>query len=327
MNKESYKEVIKLKNKKVVVLGGGTGMSTLLKGLKLFPIDITAVVSVSDDGKSTGRLREEFNTVAVGDIRRVITSLSETEPLIEKLMNYRFKTTSDLNGHTVGNLILTALCNITGNVSDGVESLSKVFNLKGKVLPLTEDNVTLAAIMKDNSVVVGEHNITETPKAIKKVFYKEKSTTNPLVIEEIKNADLIILSMGSLYTSVIPNLINSDIKKALRESKAKIMYVCNMMTQPGETEGYTASDHIKALNKYLGKRKVDIVIANDGIISEKITSKYKTEEQKDEVIFDKEEIKKLGVHIIHNNYVDISEGVLRHKIDKLALDIYAYLIK
>ena len=327
MNKESYKEVIKLKNKKVVVLGGGTGMSTLLKGLKLFPIDITAVVSVSDDGKSTGRLREEFNTVAVGDIRRVITSLSETEPLIEKLMNYRFETTSDLNGHTVGNLILTALCNITGNVSDGVESLSKIFNLKGKVLPLTEDNVTLAAIMKDNSVVVGEHNITETPKAIKKVFYKEKSTTNPLVIEEIKNADLIILSMGSLYTSVIPNLINSDIKKALRESKAKIMYVCNMMTQPGETEGYTASDHIKALNKYLGKRKVDIVIANDGIISEKITSKYKTEEQKDEVIFDKEEIKKLGVHIIHNNYVDISEGVLRHKIDKLALDIYAYLIK
>ena len=316
-----------MKNKKVVVLGGGTGMSTLLKGLKLFPLDITAVVSVSDDGKSTGRLREEFNTIAVGDIRRVLTSLSETEPLIENLMNYRFETTSDLNGHTVGNLILTALANITGNMSDGIESLSKVFNLKGKVLPLTEDNVTLAAIMHDNSVVVGEHLITESNKKIQKVFYKEKSTTNPLVLEEIKSADLIILSMGSLYTSVIPNLINNDIKKVLKDSKAKIMYTCNMMTQPGETDDYKASDHIKALNKYLGKRKVDIIIANDGNISDEVVKKYKDSEQKDVVEFDKENLKKQSLHIIHNNYVDISEKVLRHNVDKLALDIYAYLLK
>ncbi len=316
-----------MKNKKIVVLGGGTGMSTLLKGLKLFPLDITAVVSVSDDGKSTGRLREEFNTIAVGDIRRVITALAETEPLIEKLMNYRFVTTSDLNGHTVGNLILTALSNINGNLSDGIESLSKIFNLKGKVLPLTEDNITLCAIMNDNSVVVGEHHITESHKRIKKVFYKEKSTTNPLVLKEIKEADLIILSMGSLYTSVIPNLINSDIKKAIKESNAKIMYICNMMTQPGETDEFKASDHIKSLNKYLGKRKVDIIIANDGIISDDFIKKYKDDEQKDEVLFDKDNLKKLGLHIIHNNYVDISEGVIRHKVDKLALDIYAYLIK
>lgn len=314
-------------NNKVVVLGGGTGMSTLLKGLKLFPLDITAVVAVSDDGKSTGRLREEFNTIAVGDIRRVITSLSETEPLIEKLMNYRFHTTSDLDGHTVGNLILTALSNINGNLSDGIVSLSKVFNLKGKVLPLTEENVVLAGIMKDNSIIVGEHNITESNKGIKRIFYKEKAHTNPLVLEEIKNADLIILSMGSLYTSVIPNLINDDMKKALKNSNAKIMYVCNMMTQPGETDNYKASDHIKVLNKYLGKRKIDIVLVNDGIISDDIINKYKDTEQKDKVLFDKEELKKLGVHIIHNNYVDITEGVIRHKIDKLALDIYAYLIK
>ena len=316
-----------MKNKKVVILGGGTGMSTLLKGLKLFPLDIVAVVSVSDDGKSTGRLREEFNTIAVGDIRRVIISLSETEPLIEKLMNYRFETTSDLNGHAVGNLILTALSNITGNMSDGIESISKVFNLKGKVLPLTEDNVTLSAIMSDGKIIHGEHNITEYNKSIKKVFYNEKSTTNPLVLEEIKNADLIILSMGSLFTSVIPNLINNDIKKEFGKSKAKIMYVCNMMTQPGETDQFKASDHIKALNQYLGKRKVDIIIANDGYISKDIIDKYKASEQKDEVIFDKDNLKKLGLNIIHNNYVDFSEGVLRHKVDKLALDIYAYLIK
>ena len=312
--------------KKVVVLGGGTGMSTLLKGLKLFPLDITAVVSVSDDGKSTGRLREEFNTIAVGDIRRVLVSLSETEPLIEDLMNYRFKTTSDLNGHTVGNLILTALANITGNMSDGIESLSKVFNLKGKVLPLTEDNVTLAATMTDGTKVIGEHNITESHKIIEKVYYQEKATTNPLVLEEVKNADLIILSMGSLYTSVIPNLINDDMKKAIKYSKAKIMYVCNMMTQPGETDNYKASDHIKALNEYLDKRHVDIIVANDGTISQDVIDKYKDTEQKDEVIFDKDNLKKLKLRIIHNNYVDTSNKYLRHKVDKLALDIYAYLI-
>ena len=315
-----------MQNKKVVVLGGGTGMSTLLKGLKLFPLDITAVVAVSDDGRSTGRLREEFNIIAVGDIRQVITSLSETEPLIEKLMNYRFKTTSDLNGHTVGNLLLTALANINGNITSGITSLSKVFNIKGKVLPLTEENVTLAAIMKDNSKIVGEHNITESGKGVKKVFYKEKANTNPLVLNEIKAADLIILSMGSLYTSVIPNLINADMKKALKESSAKIMYVCNMVTQPGETDEFKASDHIKALNKYLGKREVDIIVVNDGNISEAILEKYKTTEQKDKVEFDKDNLKKLDLQIIHNNYVDVSDGLLRHKVDKLALDIYAYLL-
>ena len=316
-----------MKNKKVVVLGGGTGMSTLLKGLKLFPLDITAVVSVCDDGKSTGRLREEFNIIAVGDIRRVLVSLSETEPLVEKLMNYRFETSSDLNGHTVGNLLLTALSNITGNLSDGIESLSNVFNLKGKVLPLTEDYVTLAAQMENGLEVIGEHNITESKQKIKKVYYKEKAKTNPLVLKEIQEADLIILSMGSLYTSVIPNLLNSDIKKTLEKSSAKIMYVCNMMTQPGETDDFKASDHIKILNKYLENRNVDIIVANDGQISKDIKEKYETLEQKDEVIFDKEKLKKLGLKIIHNNYVDIRDDVLRHNVDILSLDIFAFLIK
>lgn len=310
---------------KVVVLGGGTGSSTLLRGLKLFPLDITAVISVADDGRSTGKLRKEFNTVGVGDIRQVITALSDTEPLMEKLMNYRFKTTSDLNGHAVGNLILTALANMNGNLSTGIESLSKVFNLKGKVLPLTEDYVTLKAKMKDNSVIEGEHNITESHKGIKEITYKEKVTTNPLVIDAIKEADLIILSMGSLYTSLIPNLIPNDIKKVIKEAKAKIMYVCNMMTQPGETDNFTASDHIKVINKYL-KRNVDIIICNDGDISQDIIDKYKVEEQKDQVIFDKDQLKKLKIKIIHNNYVDTSTGMLRHKVDKLALDIYGYMI-
>jgi len=310
---------------KVVVLGGGTGSSTLLRGLKLFPLDITAVISVADDGRSTGKLRKEFNTVGVGDIRQVITALSDTEPVMEKLMNYRFNTTSDLNGHAVGNLILTALANMNGNLSTGIESLSKVFNLKGKVLPLTEDYVTLKAKMKDNSIIEGEHNITESHKGIKEITYKEKVTTNHLVIDAIKDADLIILSMGSLYTSLIPNLIPNDIKKTIKEAKAKVMYVCNMMTQPGETDNFTASDHIKVLNKYL-KRNVDIIICNDGEISQDIIDKYKVNEQKDKVIFDKDELKKLKIKIIHNNYVDVSTGMIRHKVDRLALDIYGYMI-
>ena len=310
---------------KVVVLGGGTGSSTLLRGLKLFPLDITAVISVADDGRSTGKLRKEFNTVAVGDIRQVITALSDTEPLIEKLMNYRFKTNSDLNGHAVGNLILTALANINGNLSTGIESLSKVFNLKGRVLPLTEDKVTLKAIMKDDSIIEGEHNITESYKGIKEIYYKENVTTNPLVLDAIADTDLIILSMGSLYTSLIPNLIPNDIKEAIKNSKAKIMYVCNMMTQPGETDNFKASDHIKIINQYL-TRNVDIIVVNDGDIDSNVIEKYKTEEQKDKVVFDKENLKKLNLKIIHNNYVDISSGVLRHKVDKLSLDIYGYMI-
>ena len=216
-------------NKKVVVLGGGTGMSTLLKGLKQFPIDITAIVSVCDDGKSTGRLREEFNTPAVGDIRKVIVSLAEKDSVFGDVINYRFQTTSDLNGHTVGNLILTALSEITGNLSDAIESISKILKLKGRVLPLTEDCVTLMGKMEDGEIIEGEHNITECPKKIKEVYYKEEPVVCEASLKAIRKADLIILSMGSLYTSILPNLICHDILKELEKSNSKIMYVSNMM--------------------------------------------------------------------------------------------------
>ena len=313
--------------KKVVVFGGGTGLSTLLRGLKDYPIDITAVVSVCDDGKSTGILRQEFNTPAVGDIRRVIVSLAETEPLVGDLFNYRFKTNSDLNGHTVGNMLLTALTDMTGNLSDGIEALGKVLNLKGRVLPVTEDNVVLMGKMEDGKVIEGEHNITEYNSNILDVYYKEKPVVNPEVIEAIKKADLIILSMGSIFTSIIPNLLCKEVVRAIDKSKAKVMYVCNMMTQPGETDHFSVSHHVKLLNRYLGKKKVDILIANNGRISEDLIKKYETLEQKDPVYLDIQNVKKLKLKLISNDFVVVENEMIRHDVIKLAFYIYSTLLR
>ena len=312
--------------KKVVVLGGGTGSSTLVRGLKQFPIDLTAIVSVCDDGRSTGVLREEFNIPAVGDIRRVLAAMSETEPLVMELFNYRFHTTSDLDGHTVGNLLLTASSEITGNLSDGIEALSKVFNLKGKVVPLTEDNVVLMGEMEDGTIIEGEHRITEYKSKIKRVFYKEEPTPTKEAVKAIEKADLIVLSMGSLFTSIIPNLICEEILAAMARSKGKIMYVCNMMTQPGETDDFKVSDHVKLLNQYLGKRKVDVVIANNGEIDEEMAKRYESLEQKDPVFFDQKETRRIVKTVIADNYVAVKNNLLRHHVLKVSMHIFGYLL-
>ena len=312
--------------KKVVVLGGGTGTSTLLRGLKEFPIDLTAIVSVCDDGSSTGVLREEFNIPAVGDIRRVLIALSETEPLVRELFNYRFHTTSDLDGHTVGNLLLTASSEITGNLSDGIEALSKVFNLKGKVVPLTEENVILMAEMEDGTVVEGEHNITMAKKEIRRVFYKDEPIPTKEAVDAIRKADLIILSMGSVYTSIIPNLICEEITDAIDKSKAKVLYACNMVTQPGETDDFKVSDHIKLLDQYLGRHKIDVVIANTGKIDEEMAKRYESLEQKDPVELDMEETAKLVETVICDDYVVVKNNLLRHNYMKLSMNIFGYLL-
>lgn len=313
-------------NKKVVVLGGGNGMSTLLRGLKQFPLDLTSIVSVCDDGKSTGILRKEFNTPAVGDARRVLIALSETEPLFEKMFNYRFETEGYLNGHAVGNFLIQAMTDITGSMSEGIKALGKVLNLKGNVIPLTENgDITLVAEMMDGKIIEGEHLITEEKGTIKKVYYKKNPEINKQAIQAIIEADLIILSVGSLYTSIIPNLIPNEIKQAIKYSKAKIMYICNIMTQPGETDKYKVSDHINKINEYLDERKVDVVIANNGKIDQDIIDKYSTLEQKDPVILDEENIK--DVEIIGDNLIAIEEGSLRHDTIKLSLNIFTYLLK
>ena len=309
---------------KLAVLGGGTGLSTLLSGLKKLPFEISAIVSVCDDGSSTGRLREEFNTPAVGDIRKVLVSLSSDEEKIDKLFNYRFNTSSDLDGHALGNLLLTGANEITGSMSSTIEMLNSLLNLKGKVMPLTEDNITLVGEMDDGSTIYGEHNITEYDGRIKKIYYSSHPKVNNDVIKSIKKADAIILSMGSLFTSILPNLICPEVIDAIDKSHGKIIYVCNIMTQPGETDNFSVSDHINLINSYLGVRKIDAVIVNSGSVDENIVKKYETTEQKDLVYFDNNNIGK--VDIIENDYILIENGSIRHNALRVAIDIISYLL-
>ncbi len=308
--------------KKVLVFGGGTGMSYLLKGLKQYPLDITAVVSVCDDGGSTGILRDEFNILAVGDIRKVLISLSNKEGDFERLLNYRFTSDGTLNKHTVGNILLTAAAAIKGSMSGGIGILSKILNLNGKVIPFTEDVVTLVGEMEDGSIVHGEHYITQTPKKIKKVYYENEPNISKELLSEIHNADIIVLSMGSLFTSVIPTLLSKEICMAIDKSKAKIVYSCNLFTQPGETDDFKVSQHVKVLNEYLGNRKIDYVIANNKPISGELANKYATEEQKDPVILDLEETKKICQPIV-DELVITEKGVFRHDYFKLGYLIFS----
>ena len=315
-------------HKKVVVFGGGTGISYLLKGLKDFPIDITAVITVSDNGRSTGRLREEFHTPAVGDIRKVITSLSSIEESIKKMMSYRFSTTSDLDGHALGNLILTAMLDITGSLKESIASLSKLLDVRHTVLPISEDpSLTLMGKDKDGNIIEGEEQITTANRQFEKIYYKKEPKVLPEVLTAIKEADLIIFSMGSLYTSVLPNVICKEVQAALEETKAPLMYTCNVVTQPGETDGFTVSDHIKLLNKYLHKKKIDAVIASNTKIDKKIAEKYSTAEQKEPVKIDYQELEKVGVELIEDDLIIVEDNILRHNSLKLSSLIFSYLMR
>lgn len=312
---------------KVVVLGGGHGLSVLLKGLKLFPVDLTAIVAVSDDGSSTGKLRKEFNIPAVGDLRNVVISLSESEPLFEKLFQYRFKGSSDLAGHPVGNLLLAALTDINGSLTDAVASFSEILNLKGRVLPLTEDTVTLIAHTEEGEILEGEEFIRKSGKKIDLIEYKEKPKVLEEVIDEILGADLIILGIGSLITSIIPNLICPEVVEAIRNSRARVLYVCNAMTEHGETDNFKVSDHIKTLNKYLGEGVIDAVLANSKNIDIDIQERYKNLEQSEPVIIDEEVITNMNVELLNEDLVVIQDQMVRHDTMKTAFAIFSYLIK
>ena len=314
--------------KKVVVMGGGTGMSYLLRGLKDFPVDITAVITVSDNGRSTGKLRKEFHTPAVGDIRKVITNLSQIDEPIKEMMSYRFKTSSDLDGHAVGNLILTAMLNITGSLTESIKQVSKLLDVRHKVLPISEDSdLTLMGLDKDGNIIEGEEQITEAHHQFEKIFYKKEPKVLNEVLTSIKEADLIIFSMGSLYTSILPNIICKEVEDALNKTKAPIMYTCNIVTQPGETDNFTVGDHVKLLNRYLDKKKVNVVIANNAKIDEEMAKKYESEEQKDPVLIDYSELEKIGVELIEHDLLTIDDNTLKHDSLKLSSLIFSYLMR
>lgn len=314
-------------NKKIVVFGGGTGISFLVRGLKKFPVDLTCVISVSDNGSSTGKLREEFFMPAMGDVRNVIVNLSDADDEIKELLQYRFDTYTDLDGHPVGNLIMVAMYNITGSLKESIKVLGGFLNVRHKILPLSEDYLTLMAETYDGEIIRGESEIGHDRRKIKQLFYDEDPNVDKEVLEEINSSDLIIFSIGSLYTSIIPHLLSSEVVKAIDKSKAKILYTCNAVGQVFETEGYTVSDHVKMINKYLGKRKVDAVIAADSNLPSEVLDKYISVENKSLVKVDKNKLDEMGCELILEDLLVIEDNYIRHDDLKFATCIFNYLMR
>lgn len=310
---------------KVVILGGGTGLSVLLRGLKKFPVDITAIVTVADDGGSSGRLRTELNIPPPGDIRNVLAALSDVEPLVEELFQHRFNKGNNLIGHSLGNLILAAMTNITGDFVHAIKEMSTVLNVRGKVLPAANTSVILNAEMEDGTIVSGESKIPFSGKKIKKVFLSPDDIEPlPETLEVIGEADLIIIGPGSLYTSILPNLLVPKIGEAVCQARAKKVYICNVMTQAGETLNFSASDHVKALYTHMNKAFMDIILVNEEEIPDHIKSLYEEELAKP-VHFDVDTLSSLGLDVITDNIVCYENSVIRHDTNKVAKLLYGIL--
>jgi uncharacterized cofD-like protein len=299
------------KQPKVVVLGGGTGLSVLLRGLKHYPVDITAIVTVADDGGSSGRLRRDYDMPPPGDVRNVIAALSEVEPLVEKMFQHRFKVGDGITGHSLGNLLLAAMHDITGDFLTGIRELSRVLNVRGQVLPAAKNSIVLSAELEDGTIVQGESKIPLSNKKIKRVFLQDEDI-EPLreSVKAIQEADLVVIGPGSLYTSILPNLLVGGISKAIREATAPRVYVCNVMTQPGETTDYTAGDHIQALIDHVGHNFIDVVIVNNETIPSEFLDLYR-EEGATQVLFDEERLQAFGIGLVCDNIIQFGT-LVRH---------------
>ena len=310
---------------KIVIIGGGTGLPVLLRGLKHYDVDITAVVTVADDGGSSGRLRDELHIPPPGDVRNVLAALSDVEPLIEDLFQHRFATGNGLSGHSLGNLLLAAMTTITGDFVHAIREMSKVLNVRGKVLPAANQSVILHAEMEDGSIVTGESKIPANGQKIKRVFLTPDKV-EPLQesVDEIEKADLIIVGPGSLYTSILPNLLVPKIGEAVCNAHAKKVYICNVMTQAGETLEYTASDHVKALYDHLGCRFMDTILVNEEGIPDEIALRYK-KEYATPVIYDIAALSNLGLEIVHDKIIRYEDGVIRHDTQKVAALLYSMI--
>ncbi|MBV1708353.1 MAG: uridine diphosphate-N-acetylglucosamine-binding protein YvcK [Erysipelothrix sp.] len=296
--------------KKVVVIGGGTGQATLLRGLKLINnIHLTAIVTVADDGGSTGRLRRAFHIPAMGDIRNVMISMAESETMLSKLMDYRFEGTpeNEIYGHNLGNLILTALTDRSGNFMEAISTISKVLNVKGDIVPSSLQVITLFAEMMDGTIVRGESNIPKNGNRINRVFYQDKVRASRQAIEAIKSADLIIYGVGSLYTSICPNLIIEDIAHALQTTKAKKIYVCNAMTQPGETDFYSMEEHVDAIVRH-SDSAVDLVIKANDSLPPDVVERYR---EMGSLVVDMAEVEH-SYPVLLCSLLDFTNGLVRH---------------
>lgn len=312
-----------MKQLKIVLIGGGTGLSVLARGLREYPIDITAIVTVADDGGSTGKIRSEMDIPAPGDIRNVIAALSDAEPILEEIFQYRFKE-NQIEGHSLGNLLLAALTNIKNDFGHAVKELSKILNIKGKVIPSTNTNVKLNAVLEDGEIVHGESKIPKKNKRIDRV-YLEPENVEPMeeAIDALEEADLIVMGPGSLYTSVISNLCVKGMSDAILSSKAPKLYISNVMTQPGETTGYDVVDHIEAIHKHAGKPFIDYVICSEDKYDDEVLERYK-ERNSTPVAMNEDRITEHHIKMItSSNLVEISDQhLVRHNTKVLAKLIY-----
>ncbi|AQQ52660.1 gluconeogenesis factor YvcK family protein [Planococcus lenghuensis] len=313
--------------KKVVIIGGGTGLSTLLRGLKELDLDLTAVVTVADDGGSSGRLRSALDIPAPGDIRKVMAALSDVEPLVEEMFQFRFRQSVDLSGHSLGNLMLAALTEITGDFAHAVREMSRVLNIKGTVLPAANQIVTLHAELMDGTIVSGESKIPSYMQPIRRV-YIDPPNARALQdsVKAIMAADVIMIGPGSLYTSILPNLLVTDIQKAVLDSKAKKLYICNLMTQAGETLDYTSADHVRVLYEHVGSSFLDGILLNMAQVPPKTAERYRLEKAAP-VMFDVDRLTSLGLEVYREDIASIQEGSVRHEPKKVAEWLYNYALR
>lgn len=311
--------------KRVVVFGGGTGLSNILRGLKRYPIELTAIVTVADDGGSSGRLFDQYQVPPPGDVRQVMAALSDVEPLVEKMFQYRFDGTDSLNGHSLGNLMLTALTTITGDFARAIEQMGLVLNIKGKVLPAANQRITLHAELEDGSIITGESKIPLYGRRISKVFITPQDVKPlPETADTIKNADLIVFGPGSLYTSTLPTLLVKDIRDAVVESTAKKVYVGNLTTQRGETFSYTASEHVQALYDHAEDPFLDAVLVNN---AEAFRRTHNLDEKKEPWLVenDLEKLQALVPEVIVREIATISNGTIIHKTMEVSDILMSYI--
>lgn len=310
---------------RIAAIGGGTGLSVLLSGLKNYSSNISAVVTVADNGGSSGRLRQQFDVLPPGDIRNCLVALADAPALMRDLFQFRFDKNSEFSGHSFGNLFLTVMTRLTGDFEKAIKETSKVLALRGQVIPSTLGNVALVAHYHDGSTVIGEDQIPKVRKSISKVsLTPELPLATPDALKAISEAQIIVLGPGSLYTSIIPNLLIKEITKAIAESEAIKVYVCNVMTQPGETDGYTVSDHINALVKHSSARILDYCVVNNGEVPQEVLGRY-SKDNSTLVINDRKKVESLGYRLVEEDFSMIADGVIRHDEEKLAKIILSFI--